>query len=107
VTRYLITCQSNPDAPWPTDPKEYKQFMEQVWAGFDDFIEKGIIKEIGFFLDGGWDGFVIVEGESVDILKGNAGFFPYWLTETREIVSLEKVKEISRELMHSQIETTE
>ena len=100
--RYLITCRSNPSAPWPSDPDEYSKFIEQIWTGFEDFIKKGIIKDIGFFLDGQWDGYVIVEGEGADILSGNITFFPYWLTETREIISFEKAKEISRTLIKTQ-----
>ena len=104
VARYLITCRSNPAIPLPKDPDEYSKFMEQIWAGFDDYIKKGIIKDIGFFLDGHLDGYVIVEGEGADILQGNVTFFPYWLTETREIVSFEKTKKLSRELIKAQIE---
>jgi len=78
--------------------------MEQLWAGFDDSIKKGIIKDIGFVLDGHWDGYAIVEGEGPDILEGNVAFFPYWLTDTQEIVSYEKAKEISRALIEAQIE---
>jgi len=106
VARYLITCRSNPAAPLPTDPEEYSKFLERVWAGFDDFIKRGIIKDIGFFLDGHWDGYVIVEGEGADMLEGNVTFFPYWLTETREIVSYEKTKEISRALVKARMEAT-
>ena len=104
MVKYIILCRSNPEAPWPSDPDEYSNFMEQIWAGFDDAIKKGIIKDIGFFLDGHWDGYVIVEGEGADIIKGNVPFFPYWTTETHEIVSFENVKNISRELIKAQIE---
>jgi len=103
LARYLVTCRSNPAAPWPKDPDEYSRFMEQVWAGFDDGIKKGVIKDIGFFFDG-WDGYAIIEGEGADILKGNIAFFPYWLTDTREIVSYEKAKEISKALVEAQKE---
>ena len=70
ITRYLITCRSNPSAPWPTDPEEYKRFIRQALAGFDAFIEQGLIKDIGFFLDGQLDGYVIVEGDGLEILSG-------------------------------------
>jgi len=106
LARYLITCRSNPAAPWPKDPDEYSKFMEQLWAGFDDSIKKGIIKDIGFIVDGHWDGYAIVEGEGADILKGNVAFFPYWLTDTQEIVSYEKAKEISRAFIEAQKEAT-
>ena len=106
MATYLITCRSNPATPLPTDTNEYSKVMEQVWVGFDEYIKKGIIKDIGFFLDGHWDGYVIVEGEGADILRGNVMFLPYWLTETREIVSYEKTKEMSRELVKARMETT-
>ena len=104
MARYLVTCRSNPEAPWPKDPEEYTKFMEQIWAGFDDGIRKGLIKDIGLFLDGHWDGYAIVEGEGADVLKGNIAFFPYWLTDTKEIVSIEKAKEISKTFAEAQIE---
>jgi hypothetical protein len=88
----LITCRSNPSAPWPTDPEEYRQIIQQALAGFDAYIEQGLIKDIGFFLDGQLDGYVIVEGDGVEILEGNHAFAPHWLTETREIVPFDQVK---------------
>jgi len=104
LARYLVTCRSNPAAPLPKDPDEYSKLMEQVWAGFDDGMKKGIIKDIGLFLDGHWDGYAIVEGEGADILKGNITFFPYWLTDTREIISYEKARKISKALIEAQKE---
>jgi len=106
MAKYLVTCRSNPAAPWPEDPEEYSKLMEQVWAGFDDAIEKGIIKDIGFILDGHWDGYAIVEGEGADVLQGNIGFFPYWLTNTQEIISYEKAKEMSRASIEAKREAT-
>jgi hypothetical protein len=76
------------------EPEEYTTFINQTLTGYNAYIEQGLITDIGFFLDGQLDGYVIVEGDAVEILKGNLAFPPYWLTETRESVSFDQVKNL-------------
>ena len=103
MARFLLIWRSNPVAPWPTDPVEYSKFIENSFAAMDDLVKKGLIKEMGSFLDGN-SGYVICEGEGADIYRANSMFLPYWESEVYEIISWEKTKEITAALMKAQIE---
>ena len=103
MARYLIMWRSNPVAPWPSDPLEYSEFIEKSFAAMDDLAEKGLITEMGSFLDGN-SGYAICEGEATDIYSASSMFMPYWESEVYEMISWEKTKEITRALMKAQIE---
>lgn len=86
MARYLIIWRSDPVALWPTDPVEYSKLTENSFAAMDDPAKKGLIKEMGSFLDGN-SGYVICEGEGVDIYRASGMFSPYWESEVHEIIS--------------------
>jgi len=98
VARFLILWRRSPTAPFPTDPVEYSKFMEKTWAAIDALIKKGVIKEMGSFLDG-TSGYAIGEGESIDTFRNVSMFVPYYESEVHEIIPYEKTKEIFRALM--------
>ena len=102
MARFLTLWRRNPVAPWPTDPIEYSKLQEKAWAGIDDLIKKGIVKEFGFFLNG-TSGYAIGEGESADTFRNVSMFTPYWESEVHEIIPFEKGKEILRGLLKAQI----
>jgi hypothetical protein len=79
--------------------------LERGWAGIDDLIKKGIVKEFGFFLNG-TSGYAIGEGESADTFRNVSMFLPYWESEVHEIIPFEKGKEILRGLLKAQIAAT-
>jgi len=103
MARYLILWRMNPLAPWPTDSSKTLELNEKMWAGIDDLIKKGKIKEFGSFLDG-TSGYAIGESEATDIFQGANRFMPYILCEVHEIIPYEKQKEIVRALCKAQIE---
>ena len=63
MAKYLVLWYMNPVAPWSTDPVEYSKSAEKMWAGIDDAIKKGLVKEFGEFLDS-TSGYAICEGEA-------------------------------------------
>jgi len=103
VARFLVLWRTNPVAPWPRDPVEYSKLVERMWAGIDDAIKKGTVKEHGSFLEG-VSGYSIGEGEATDVFKSVNMFLPYVLFEVHEIIPYEKSKEIQRALIKAQIE---
>jgi hypothetical protein len=101
VARFLVSWRMNPVAPWPTDPAENLMLEEKLWAGVDDLLKKGEIKEFGYFLDGR-SGYAIGEGGSAETFKNVSMFVPYIECEVEEIIPYEKGKETLRALMRAQ-----
>jgi hypothetical protein len=101
VARFLVLWSRNPVAPWPEDPAENSRLMERLWAGVDDLIKKGEIKEFGYFLDGA-SGYAIGEGGSTETFRNVSMFSPYIECEVNEIISYEKAKESLKALMRAQ-----
>jgi hypothetical protein len=90
-------------APWPIDLAEYSKVQEKAWAGIDELIKMGIVKDFGWFLDG-TSGYAIGEGESITTFRNVSMFLPYWESEVQEIIPYEKGKENLRAIMKAQIE---
>jgi hypothetical protein len=97
MARYLVLWRRNPVAPWPKDLAENEKLMEMMWAGIDNLMKKGEIKEFGWFLDG-TSGYAIGEGESTTVLRNVSMFIPYEEFEIHEIIPYEKGKETLRAL---------
>jgi hypothetical protein len=84
-------------APWPKDLAESAKLNEMMWAGIDNLLKKGEVKEFGWFLDG-TSGYAIGEGESTTVLRNVSMFMPYIECEIHEIIPHEKAKETLRTL---------
>lgn len=95
--RFLVLWRRSPGAPWPEDPVESSKLTERLWLGIDSLIEKGEIKEFGYFMDG-MSGYSIGEGDSADTFKNVSMFSPYIECEVQEIISYEKAKGTFRAL---------
>ena len=96
MARFLILWHRNPVAPWPKDLKETIKLLETMWAGIDNLLKKGEIKEFGWFLDGK-SGYAIGEGESATVIKDVSMFTPFEEFEVQEITPWEKGKNAVRE----------
>jgi hypothetical protein len=103
MAKFLVLWHRNPIAPWPTNPAENLKFMEKIWAGMDNLIKKGEVKEFGFFLDA-TSGYAISEKDSITAFKNISMFLPYYESEVYEIIPYEKGKEIIRALSKAQAE---
>ena len=101
--RFLVLWRQNPQAPWPTNPVEALKLNEMMWAGLDGQIQKGDVKEIGWFMDGS-SGYVIAEGASTVILGDIAMFQPWIEVEVHEIIDHEEAKETFRAVLKAQAE---
>ena len=95
MARFLILWHSNPVAPWPTNPEEYLKLQERMWAGMDNLMRQGLVKELGYFADGR-SGYAIGEGDAADAFRAVSMFMPYVEFEVHETISYEKAKEITR-----------
>jgi hypothetical protein len=95
LARFLVLWRRNPVGPWPTDPVENLELMERNFAGIDDLIKKGGIKDFGFFMSGS-SGYAISEGESAEAFRNLALLVPYFEFEVQEIIPYEKGKETIR-----------
>jgi hypothetical protein len=96
LPRFLILWQRSPSAPWPKDLKETAKLLETMWAGIDNLIKKGEVKEFGWFLDGK-SGYAIGEGESTTVLRDVSLFMPFEEFEVHETIPYEKGKAATRE----------
>lgn len=65
MARFLTLWRMNPLAPWPTDPSKALELGEKMWAGLDNSIKKGEIKDYGVFPDGR-SGYAIAEGGATE-----------------------------------------
>ncbi len=101
--RFLILWRTNLAAPAPEDPAKYLEFMEKMWAGVDALKEKGLVKELGNFLDG-ISGYAIAEGEVAEVYNAMSMFLPFVTAEAvHEIIPYEKGREIDRARLKAQI----
>ena len=98
MARFLVLWHSNPVAPWPTNPEEYLKLQERMFAGIDNLMHQGFVKEFGNFADGR-SGYTIGEGETADVFRAVNMFMPYIEFEVHEIISYEKGKEIIRAIL--------
>lgn len=96
MARYLILWHRSPAAPWPKEPTEYAKALEKMWAGVDNLLKKGELREFEWFLDGK-SGYAIGEGEPTTVLRDVSMFIPYEEFEIHEIISYEKGKQAIRE----------
>jgi len=101
MARFLTVWRSNRMAPWPRDPQEYSNLSKKMWAGIDDLMKKGEIKEFGFFIDGR-SGFVISEGDALTCLRNHSMFGAFYDFEVNEIIPYEQGKETMRAVMKAQ-----
>ena len=102
MTRFLVMWKRNPVAPWPKDPEEYSKLQEKMWAGIDQLIKKGEVKDFSYFLDG-ISGYAIGEGESTDTFRDVSMFTPFYECQVHQIIPYEKGKETLRTLLKTQI----
>lgn len=103
MAKFLSLWRMNPAAPFPTDPSKVLEMNEKMFAAIDALINKGEIKEFGFFPDA-TSGYVIGEGEATDMFRGANMFIPYIISEVHEVIPYEKGKEIERAICKAQIE---
>ncbi len=103
MARFLSLWRMNPAASYPTDPSKVLELNEKMFAGIDALINKGEIKEFGFFPDA-TSGYVIGEGESTDMFRGANMFMPYIFSDVHDVIPYEKGKEIVIALCKAQIE---
>ena len=96
MARFLIVWHRNPVAPWPKTLEETTKLMETMWAGIDNLMKMGEIKEFGWYLDGK-SGYAIGEGESTTALRDLCLFMPFQEFEIQEIIPWEKGKAAIRE----------
>jgi hypothetical protein len=101
VARFLSLWRMNTAVPYPADPSKVLELNEKMFAAMDALIKQGRIKEFGFFPDA-TSGYVMSEGESTDVFRSANMFLPYILSETHEIISYEKGKEILFALLKAQ-----
>ena len=100
MERYLMLLQPRPEA-MPADPTEHIK-MHKMWlATVDHFIEKGVIEEIGFFLETSekYMGYAICKGTADDIVEFTWSFLPGTVIRVHEITSYSKGKEFMMEMM--------
>jgi hypothetical protein len=102
VSKFHMLWRLNLTAPWPTEPQKYLEFQEKLWAVIDDLMKKGLVKDYGIFPDGA-TGYVIGEGDVLDVYRSVSMFLPYVSSEVHDVISFEKQKEITRALCKAQI----
>jgi hypothetical protein len=75
---------------------------EMMWTMMDGLMKKGEVEEWGVFSDP-HAGYIIGKGEIADMLRNASMFYPYVISETREIIPQEKEREIIRDVRKAQI----
>jgi L-rhamnose mutarotase len=80
------------------DPEEYLKMQEKVWAGLDNLIKAGEIKEFGYFADGR-SGYALGEAETTDVFRDVSTFLPFYEADVHEIIPYEKGKVTIRDVI--------
>ncbi len=104
MPRFLMLYKVN-HTNQPIDPKAALKETEANMAAADELMKAGIFKEHGSFNPG--EGYVIAEVPSrEEAYKLAQSFWPGIITDTREIISWEKTKEIVLSNLKEQAEKT-
>ncbi len=77
----------------PADAKERGGSWGLFMAMIKQDMEKGVLKDWGAFTSEG-EGYCIVEGTNVEIMKMTEQYVPYVLFETKPVSSVEEVNEL-------------
>ena len=101
MARFHVSWRIN-TLSWPKDVQMAMQLNEALWAVTDDSMKKGLVKDYGVF-PGGESGFLIGEGETIDVYKAVNMFIPWVSCEAHEIIPYEKQKETVRALCQAAI----
>ena len=103
MTKFLVLWHRKDVAPWPSNPVDYLNLMETQWAAIDGLLQKGEIKEFGWFMNTA-TGYAMGEGDSATVFKDVLMFSSFYDFEVSEIVPFEKAKETMRSVIKAQIE---
>jgi uncharacterized protein YciI len=104
LPKYLILYKVNPGTQ-PADPKEALKQTEMNLAAADELHKAAVFKEQGAFNPG--EGYIIAEFPSKEeAVKLAQRFWPEIITDTREVVSWEKTKEITLSILREKAERT-
>jgi hypothetical protein len=103
MAKFLNTWRMNPMAPMSPDPAEQAQATEMLFAMLDNAVQRGQLLEFGFFPDG-TSGYAISTGEANDIFRSTVAFYPWIVSEVREMIAYETGKEIMRGVLKAQME---
>jgi hypothetical protein len=103
MAKFLNTWHMNPVAPWPTDPAEMTQLSEMLFAMLDKGLKEDGLLEFGYFPDG-TSGYAIVSGEAKDMFTRTFSFYPWIVSEVREMIPYETGKEIMRGVLKAEAE---
>ncbi|MCW4039836.1 MAG: hypothetical protein NWE83_03675 [Candidatus Bathyarchaeota archaeon] len=103
MPRFLMLYKVN-TAMQPTDPQAALKQTETNMAAADDLVKAGIFTEMGSFNPG--EGYAIVELPSrEEAYKLAQRFWPGIISDTREIISWKKTKEITLSILKEQATT--
>jgi hypothetical protein len=102
MAKFLNTWRMNPMVPMSPGPAEQAQATEMLFAMLDNAVQSGQLLEFGFFADG-TSGYAISAGETADIFRSTVGFYPWIVSEVREMIPYETGKEIMRGVLKAQI----
>ena len=97
MARFLVLWHTSPVAPWPMNPDEYLKLEERMWAGMDNLMRQGMVKEFGYFADGR-SGYSIGEGQTADVYRTVHMFMPWVEFDVHEIIPYEDGKKIVRDV---------
>jgi hypothetical protein len=104
MAKFLNTWHMNPVGPWPTDPAETAKLSEMLFAMLDKALKEGELLEFGYFPNG-TSGYAIVSGaEGKDMFRRAFSFYPWIVSEVREMIPYETGKEIMRAVMKAEVE---
>ena len=87
MTRFLLLWRDAQRA----DPEAVSKVLDKAWSGMRDLVAKGVVKELGIFIDG-ISGYAIVEEESANVSGYLAQFMPYWKFTVQEILPVDVSK---------------
>jgi hypothetical protein len=88
MTKFLVLWRRNMLAPWPNDRREIAENMEAMFEAIERYVDAGMVKENGFFVDGD-SGSFIFEGTSADVLKMTSFYSPLIQYEVKEMIPYE------------------
>ena len=103
MAKFLNTWHMNLNAPWPTDPAETTKLSEMLFAMLDKGLKEGGLLEFGYFPDG-TSGYAIFSGEAKDQFGRTFSFYPWIMSEVREMIPYETGKGIMRGVIKAQAE---
>jgi hypothetical protein len=94
MAKYFMTWETD-ESLWPSDPKEQGALAIKLAGMIKQDMKEGKIIDWGVFV-GGDEGYMIAEGDAVDLYKNLQRFHPYVDFMVHQVISIDEAMDVQK-----------